>query len=514
MRSLCVVVLLAGCTAAETDSTDQPIENHHEPAPVGLGLHFTNGAIDPIALAGDAPRFLQEIDLIESVVTATDQGAAPALHLLPGVDWHGLRFIEEDWREAGDGTWTRMRFYRGARWMEHASTFTLHALDHHGHEVGQPIRYDAGSDDHWDHADDGLVRRFNVRQLVKGCAAKNDCSNVTAFEVQALVQARQNLHPEQSERIPASAETLRLGWSAQPGTAHTVAVTHAAPSTIGYGFAPTLAVTNTPAAGYFQPGQTIDVRVAFFDGAGHRLHPADSLPTYLQSITGAANGLRYWDPSLDATLYYAFKHREANMVLQFSGPADKLRVPTSITTLEEFLAPQVTIASTAPDGFTAAGVEIPQLPTVLAGLTDPAAWSTPVPAIQTVMIPADAQPGTYTLSIKARRDWGGEPLNRGATIDVQVGPHATAFTAKTGNCQTCHADRAALAIVNHGLGDRRSCFGCHPALSFEPDNALDTRIHSIHSRSTRFPGTFAHCATCHLAPPSGPARGAFTGDPN
>jgi hypothetical protein len=515
MRTIAFCALLAGCATSPTETTDEQAI-HHNPDPVGLSLFVRDGAAPAINLVGNTPRFLQEIDVVDSVVTSTDQGSAPALGLLPGVDWRGLHFIEEDWRAPGDGTWTRQRFYRGARWMERRSSFELQPLDKHGHPVGDKIVFDAGRDDHWNpQRDDGFVRRFDVRQIVKGCQAQGDCSNATAYEVQALAQGRQAQHLDAAREIPAEATNLRLHWTA--GTPdRTIAVTHSPTGAIGYGFVPKLQILTPPANGrFYQPGDTLSVRVGFFDGEGHQLNTSGSLPTYAQTLAGQANGLRYWDPTLDATLYYALKHREANMILQLSGPANAVHTPAETTDLGQFFGPQVTIATVETDGFSAAGVEIPFLPSVLGGFQDPSQWNLPVSDVQQIQIAADARPGTYTLTIKARRDWGGEALNRGATIELQVGQTTvTAFSPSVGHCENCHNDRAELAVVNHGIGDRRSCAGCHSPLAFEPDNALDIRSHSIHSRSERFPGNFQHCETCHLTPPTGPARGAFIGDPD
>jgi hypothetical protein len=523
MRTLLSLVpLLASCAVSPTEATDTA-DLAIAAQPVGMSLWFQNGAMATTTIYGDVPRFLQEIDVVDSATTTDDEGAAPALAMLPGVDWRGLHFIEEDWRAPGDGTWTRQRFYRGARWMIEPSVFAAIPVDDNGVLVGAPIIFDAGSDQHWNKAlDDGFVRRFDVRQLVTGCRAQGDCSNATAFEVQALVQARQEQHPNLvAQRIPARAAGIRLLWTAEhvAGVSppnRTVAITHAESSGIGYGFQPTLELAAPPANGsYFMPGDTISVRVAFLDGAGHRLNPIGSLPTYAQTLAGAANGLRYWNPTLTATLYYAYKHRESNMILQMAGPTNALAIPTQTTSLDQFFAPQVTIASVATDGYTAAAVEIPFLPSVLGGFADPSQWELPVSDVQTLQIAPDARPGTYTLTIKGRREWGGEALDRGTTIAIQVGQSApTTFTPTTGNCENCHVDRSSLSIVNHGVGDRRSCFGCHPSLSFEPDNALDIRVHSIHSRSQRFPAEFTNCATCHLTPPTGPARGALLTNPD
>ena len=518
----CLALLSLSCGTAPASTETEPITETTTEAlslapPVGLSLFFRNGVMQPISLVGSSRRFLQEIDIVNSVTTPTDEGPTPLVTsgLMGNADWTGLAFVEEDWREPGDGTWTRQRFYRGARWMEQTSLFVASAKNAQGHHVGLPMVFDAGSDNHWNRLfDDGFVRRFDVRQIVKGCLAQFDCTAATAFEVQGFVQVRDALHPEIAARlIPEDATSLELAWTAAPSVKSTVALTHAAPSatTYGYGFTPTLTLVSPPANGqYYLPTDQLSIRVAFLDGQGNRLHPVGSLPTYQDTLTGASAGLRYWDPTLDTVLYYALKHREGNMILQVSGPSNALAIPKGITQFGEFFAPQVNSASVPLDGYSGFAVEIPALPSVLAGFADPTQWQLPVSDVQTLTIPADAKPGTYTAVIKARREWGGEALNRGATVSFQVGNATpTTFVSETGHCDTCHEGRSSLATVNHGIGDRRTCFGCHQGLPFEPDAVLDWRIHSIHSRSDRFPGDFSKCSTCHLTPPTGPARGAF-----
>jgi len=196
------------------------------------------------------------------------------------------------------------------------------------------------------------------------------------------------------------------------------------------------------------------------------------------------------------------------MLFALSGPTNKLTNPFNTIDISEFFGPQVTVASVGGEGWSGVAEIIPPLPEIIGGFQDPALWSIPNSDVQTLTIPADAQPGTYIAAIKARRDWGGEALNRGATLSIQVGStHPTTFTATTGHCNNCHQDRSSLSIVNHGLGDRTACFGCHASLSFEPDNALDVRVHFVHSRSNRFPGNVNDCSTCHLSQPMGPPRG-------
>ncbi|HET7543038.1 MAG TPA: hypothetical protein VFK05_24360 [Polyangiaceae bacterium] len=487
---------------------------------VGLSLFFRNGEIAPVTLVGNRERFLQEIDITERIATTTDQGISPLLHSgsLAHLDWRGVHFVEEDWRTPGDGTFTRQRFYRGARWMEKPSTFTLTPKDRRGRPAGDTLTFVAGADDDWRANDDGFVRRYVARQITFGCKAIGDCSNATSFVAEGLAQSRQQLHPDtRAGGIDRDASELELVWSADPRTHRSVQLNHAndADFPFGYGLEPSLEILTPPTNGsFYLAGDRISFRLSFKDSNGRRLNPVGSLPSYGEFLRGESPaGLRYFDTSLDVTLYYAFKHREGNMLVSVSGPTDKLKAATRTVSLEDLFAPQVPIASVGTDGWTGLAQIIPSFPIILGGIQNPAIWETPISDVSTFTLPADALPGTYVAALKARRNWGGEALNRGISISLQVGSaSATSFEPRTGHCNDCHSDRSALDIVNHGLGDRRTCFGCHTGIAFEPDNFLDLRVHFIHSRSERFPGDVNVCESCHLTPPTGPARG-FPGVP-
>ena len=335
----------------------------------------------------------------------------------------------------------------------------------------------------------------------------NNCTGAQ-FSVQGLVQFRHNLEGDHFT-IPASATKLGLVWSEQPNVTRLVDVTQVSPSSLpfGYGFEVRLDVAEAPANGhFFMPGDTAKFRLTLMDGRGRRLHPAGSLPTFGQWIRGEVqSGIRYFDPSVNATLYYALKHRESNEGLTIAGPVNRLKVSSQIVTLASFFDPGgVTFATTAADGYSAVTQAIPSASVQF----NPAAWDAPMSDVVPVRIPSDALPGTYVAAAKFRRDFAGEALNRGTSITFQVGNNTTSeFRPKTGNCSNCHEDGSALTQVNHGIGDRRACYSCHAPLSFEPDNALDIRVHTVHSRSRRFPGNVRNCSTCHLTAPAGPARG-------
>ncbi len=503
-----VLTIAAGARALADHTEDQ--------TPIGLSLLFQNGAMAPVTLIGDAPRYLQEIDIVATASPSkTDQGIAPLMTNgeFSSLDWSGVKMVEEDWRAPGDGTFTRQRFYRGAKWMIQESHFQLIPIDGNGTLLGNPILASAGSDDRWKHEDDGFVRRFVVRQIAAGCRAVGDCATAT-FTAQALVQFRDALHAEKKARpIPPHATALKLEWSENKSNSHVVHVNHSARSSFpfGYGFSASIEPASPPSNGhFFLAGDKVTFRVTFRDGQGNRLHPLGSLPTYGQFVRGEiSSGLRYFDGfRLSPTLYYALKHREANTSATLSGPVDKLRLSSRVIPGADFFAPQTVTATVPQDGYSASAVPIPPGAVILGGLSNPSVWDTPVSDLITFAIPSDALPGTYVAAVKGRRDFAGEALNRGATTTIQVGTSTpTSAHLQTGPCNTCHSGASALANILHGIGDRRACFACHSALESEPDGALDIRVHEVHDRSNRFPADIRNCSLCHLTPPSGPARG-------
>lgn len=455
---------------------------------------------------------MHELDLTATVVTGTDQGIDPVIQGgdLAGLDWKGVEFVEEDWRPAFDGTFSRTRFYRHAKWIEKNSTFHIYPVDAAGTPVGDPILEIAGKDDQAKASDDGFVRRFVARQVTHGCPAIGDCSGVSQFIAQALVQVRYAQNADERARpIPASATGLEVAWTADPGRRRYVPIAHKsfADTPYRYGFEVDLEMVNPPQNGqHYVPGEALDIRVTFRDGEGNRLHPEGSLPSYLDFASDAIDsGLRHYDGLQELlTLYYALKHREGLMIWSVAGPTDHIKFSHHEVGVFDFFLPQTVTATVAEDGYTALSTLHPSMAMVAL----PELWSIPAPDTVHFVLPEDALPGTYVISTKARRDWGGEAQNRGATLDIQVGQKApTVFAPTTGHCNDCHQGPSALGNVLHGLGDRRACAGCHAKLGFEPDHALDYRIHLIHSRSERVQGDVYDCATCHLTPPSGAPRG-------
>jgi hypothetical protein len=514
---LVISVVCGGLSSCGQSSGDERVSAVEEAAqrtetPVGLSLFFVNGEASPLQVRRGSPRFLQEIDLVDSQSSSTDLGIQPLMETGPlaTLDWRDVAQVEEIWVPAQDGSFTRERYFRNARWMEQQSKFKLIALDGVGNEIGPPTFASAGRDDEVKASDDALVRRFVARQSALGCPAVGDCSGAV-FVAEALVQLRDNLHPDQRFEIPEAADALRLTWTLLPERHYEVPLaTLANEEALAYGFDVTLESEGAPANGQFYvPGEVVSFRVTFRDGEGNRLHAPGALPTYADFFLGLEqSGLRYLDLTIQTRLYYALKHRESNLFTVLSGPVDKLRTPTTVVDPALFFAPQVPFATTAVDGYTAVGQTIPPAGVIFGGFADPGLWSLPVSDLVSFTIPPDAEPGTYVAAIKARRDYAGEALNRGTTTEIQVGQTApSSFTPQT-TCGNCHSgERTNFETILHGLGDRRACFGCHSSLGIETDNAIDIRVHTIHDRSDRFPADIHDCAVCHVTPPDGPARG-------
>lgn len=485
--------------------------------PVGLSLFFQNGRMPPFTIVGDSPRYLQEIDITATVTTTIDQGITPVIQSseFSSLDWKGVTQVEEDWRSEGTGTFTRQRFYRGAAWMEHDSNFLVFAMDANGIQLGQPLMAHAGKDDDRQPSNDGAMRRFVARQIATGCRAVGDCNGAT-FTSQGLVQLRDALHPtERAANIPAQATRLSLKWTEQANTPRDVDIGHAAASAFpfGYGLQLSLREVSPRARGFYFRGEQAAFQITLADAQGNRLHPQGNLPTFGQFLRGEiTSGLRYYDGfQISPTLYYALKHREANFLVTLSGPTNMLRTPITTINTAQALGAQPTVWTTViNDGFSDVVTGVPPFSVIFGGFSNPAIWETPVSDIVTFTIPPDAVPGTYVVAAKARREFGGEALNRATTANIQVGTATPSlFAQKTGNCTNCHTGQRDLGLILHGITDRRACFSCHASLDVEPDNALDIRVHAVHDRSERFPGDIRNCALCHLTPVSGTVRGVL-----
>jgi hypothetical protein len=513
--------------------------------PAGLGLYFANGTFSPLLdpttpqtlhVVDGPSRYLQEIDLVSRLPTTPADGLAPIISSgdFAALDWTGVAPVAgpdgEDWRLMADGFhWMHSVYYRDARWMSGATALLVVPVDGNGAPVGLPLVGVAGLDGLWLlHVDDFFERRFVARVVTQNCQALGDCSNagVTSY-AEALMHLRGAMNPStRAAPLPPAAQALKLYWSSDLSHARTVALAHdAAPSGFGYGFGGSLQLTNPPARGYFLPGETATFQVTWTDGAGNRLFPAGTLPSYGEMAAGlpSAAGIQYLNFADDPILYWAHKNTQSDMTISLIGPIDRVnQVAFHPITPFNLFDSQIVAGTVAENGYDAM-VQILPPTTLVFGcfLGNVQACVTPASDQFSFIIPADAQPGTYSAQVKGRRLFAGEPLQAGLQAPLQVlTPTPTQFAAQTGGCDTCHSGRAAVPVVGHGFpgnGTGPWCYACHTGTVytangyngyyFEPDAGLDQRVHRMHSLSRRYAsvgGDIQNCSSCHLTPPAGP----------
>jgi hypothetical protein len=483
---------------------------------LGLSLRIDNGESSEVQIVGNNKRFVQELDLVATASTPDDQGIQPLIDDgdFADLNWNGVEQTDEDWHPDGAGGFTRQRFFRNAAWMEQPSAFLIFQRKANGQLLPElPWIVLAGTDDHWSVADTSFVRRFSARQVTTGCTAVGDCAAATGHIAQGLMQLREAQYPSIGDhKVRENAASLLVLWTADPFNPRVVPIDRINQNAadFGPGFGVDFEVLTPPGNGqYYLPGEAITFKLLYTDGAGNLLHEGE-LPTFADFLDGGTDsGLRYLDVTLNPTLYYALKHREGNILFSMTGPTDLMRANDYTIPLVAFFGPQVQAAFADEQGFSSVAAGVPSLAVIFGGQFDPTLWNTPVSDEVVLTVPDDAQPGTYIVATKARRDYAGEAINKGAVHRIQVGSNeVTEWEPTTGNCTTCHTGETALANVGHGIGDRESCLsGCHTAFEIEPDAPIDYRVHYVHTRSDRFPADPDDCSTCHLDDPEGIPRG-------
>jgi hypothetical protein len=482
---------------------------------VGLALEVANGVGAPVHLRRGQRFYLDQLDVRAAIPATVDEGVDGLRTRgdFAGLPWQGVRQVDEEpvLLSNPDGTFTRRRFFRDAAWMSRRSTLTLEQLDDRGHALAPAVRVDLGTDTRRRERDSFFIRRLRAIQWTYDCASPTQCAGATRFEEEALLEVREATRPEDAFALHPRTAALRLRWSLRPGAPYLVPVTQIAQPTYAYGFRIDLAAVTPPRAdGTYPPGSPITFRLTLRDGAGNRLHPQGSLPTYNQVRLGLdATGIQYYRAFFDpTTTYWRRKHRERMLMAELLGPAQHTQPLRSIIDLDAFLDESIdvqTTATLAADGMHAEFRTFPTANDLFGGAFDPAgaAWNNPVPDEWTHTIPADAPPGTYYVNVKGRRVYLGEDRPASTTLEIQVGtPQRTEPVLTTGPCDTCHSGAGALDRVLHANANRATCHGCHVPLGFELEGPISVRTHFIHSRSRRFDAPLARCASCHLTPAS------------
>jgi hypothetical protein len=501
---------LGGCAADEADEAAAVVDEvATTSAPVGLALEVDQGRGVALTVKRGQAFYLNQIDL-RAQITATRDESVSGLRShgdFVGLDWTGISRQEEEFvlLANGDGTFRRRRFFRNAKWMNVDSQFRLEQIDRDGKARGAVV-VQAGVDHERKRTDGFFARRMRAIQWTNDCKTQTDCTGAKSFEEEALVELRYSNHPDQVFTLAPDTVALRLTWTLQPGHPYTIPVAQVAAPAFSYGVqADVTALTKPRGDGTYAPGSDITFRVTLKDGAGNRLHPVGSLPTYNDVVFGAnPTGLQYYRAFFDpTTTYWRRKHRERMMMVQLIGPAQRIQPIRSILELDDFLGADDVqrVGSVTRDGVFGEVRTFPTAHDLFGGAFDPdhKAWDAAVPDTWTHHLPADAPAGTYLLTLKGRRTFMGEDIPYTRTIELQVGTaRHTEPTLSTGPCASCHSGPSALGSVLHGNANRAACAGCHVPLGFELEGPIYVRTHFIHSRSRRFDAPLAECANCHL----------------
>lgn len=481
-------------------------------AAVALALEVDDGTGLPLKVKAGQTFYINQIDLRASVTATQDEGVDGLRRSgdFAQLPWNGVSLADEEPIPLAnpDGTFTRRRFYRSAQWMEQPSVFNVLPLDAEGLPTGRAISLHIGKDDRLKSNDDFFIRRLRAIQWTYDCPTPTDCTGARNFSEEALVEVRNARTGATPFTLSPDTTSLRLSWSLRPGAAYIIPVQQVAHPTYAYGFSIDVkAVTPPRADGTYAPGSAVTFQLALRDGAGTRLHPEGSLPSYNQVVFGQNEpGLQYYrafafiDPS---TTYYRRKHRERMLMTQLIGPAQRIQPIRSIVDLDAFLGPDdvQTIGTLERDGVYAQFQTFPPSNKLFGGAFFPESggWDAPVSTSWTYQLPEDAEPGTYLVTVKGRRVYLGEDVPSSRTLEIQVGtPERTQAALTTGPCNTCHSQGGELSQVLHGNDNRAACAGCHAPLGFELEGPIVVRAHFIHSRSDRFGAPKEQCSSCHL----------------
>ncbi len=476
---------------------------------LGLALEFENGAGPVVRVRRGQRFFIEQLDL-RGVIPSTIDREVDGLATegpLRNLDWRGVELADEDFggMQNPDGTFTRRRFYTGARWMERTSLMTVQQLDHRGRPTALPWLLNLGSSRQRGLLDTFFIRRARAIQWTHDCPSTSDCSGASLFEEEGLVEVRHSPWNLQSHKFATATTQLELRWTELPGQRWVVPVEQVVSPPYDYNLRVDLEVPPPP-AGYFSPGDQVPVTMSFRDGSGARLHPAGTLPSYADVVFGPnPAGLQYYRAFFDATTtYYRRKHRERMTAIQLIGPAQDIQAIRTVAPIEQFLVPSETLTLGLPerDGMFAEAQLVPPAHLLFGGAFFPesGAWELPLSDTVTFTLPDNAPSGSYLITLKTRRTYLGQDIPHTATVEIQVGQtERTEPVLGTSGCNDCHNQAFAgdLGRVLHGNANRGACNGCHVPLGFELEGPVYVRTHFIHSRSERFGRSTKDCSSCH-----------------
>jgi hypothetical protein len=277
--------------------------------------------------------------------------------------------------------------------------------------------------------------------------------------------------------VPWEAESLKITWSANPAKPYVAPIEFNFEPDPDFGFEVEVSLSPPADGAVYQPGESVEVSVNLFDGAGNQLHPDGQLPTYRQFLEGESNGIQYFHLSPIPCLAFFSECRLDLMEVAVAGPKHRVE--------QNYLeGPARTFFTT--------GHEFPEVWTTFV----PDMWDMPIANKFTFELPADAHPGTYVVLAKASRNYLGETSNRMKIAEFQVGTRLeTQYRLRVGNCKVCHFESASLKRLRHGVADVNTCRICH----LRDHGTACEHLHTIHFFSPNFRIPRNDCSLCHLS---------------
>ncbi|WP_338869013.1 hypothetical protein [Myxococcus stipitatus] len=425
------------------------------------------------------------------------------------LDWSGVTIGRDAWKRIAVGSYQRETFYENAAWMvSDDDTLRLEVLDADGNvRVTQTY---SRRDFLAESPVTGRTRAsFTVtglqRPLFPGDPVPRRADGYSApeFATAVKVSFANSTNPFKTFTMPdlRGDGVIRVTWSQLPEKPFHYPVTFLPASErpascykldaqgmptdeatpCGFGLKQQVRVSRPSNGDFFTGGEKVDFVVSLQDGDGNALHPRDSMPSYLDYMTGHSNGLSYFNEFMLLTWRDGSTSESGYKVV---GPLQNLKVVNgSYVPTDYFSYP----AASEPEFYIS--------PAVLAvGGAKEARPSTHF----SVSLPPEAKPGTYAILLKGHRTFLGERLNRLDPFFFQVGQKApTTYPGRIGNCQVCHNGVNSLSNIHHGVtvDHVEMCKTCHYD---ESVGHVSDLMHRIHMGSRKYSQDKGDCTMCHL----------------
>jgi hypothetical protein len=475
-----------------------------------LAADPTTDSVTPsgtMRIVAGRPYFLNQLSLTQALVNKHTNFADPTEAAnwfanqsdFKGLDWDGLSITLDDWIPF-PGSFTREVHFDNANWqLNRDDSFLVEVLDDSG-----TVRASQTYQRQDFLTESSVAGHSRVTWSVEGLGAPQFPGDKTAHQADPYspityrttfrVDLDNSTDPFKQISIPDGLSgdgAFRVTWSQLPNKPFYFPVKFVEnadrpktclpadggtePVACGFGLKPELSVTR-PAngKGYYEPGETFQLFVQGKDDDGNLLHPPDSLPSYLDFLSGDSNGITYYSQA-----QVNEQELDSDSVVNVIGPIQELR-------------PYYVLDKPAPYYVAQNPGSLVDSVAAVGGV--PGLASTRWPTRQSFTLPPDAKPGTYVAMLKMGRQYFGERLTRTTAKFIQVGQaEKTNYPGRVGNCQICHRGVVSMENVRHGLSvdHIEACKGCHY-------NRLSVEIHEIHYRSPKYPLAKNDCTTCHL----------------